>query len=142
MKAEGIVHRSPGAFAGASFSPASTQGPSQAVPLPQTPPPTRAAAASCVETIRRFARAAGFSSGVARQLARSKRATSLKNYQYKWAIYRSWGMSLGHTVSGPTIPKIADFLLYLWKDKQLSLSSVKAYRSMLSAVLNYYSFFR
>ena len=43
----------------------------------------------------------------------------------------------GHSISRPSIPKIADFLLYLYEDRRLSLSCIKGYRSMLSAVFKF-----
>ena len=37
----------------------------------------------------------------------------------------------------PTVPKIADFLLYLRTEKKLSVSAIKGYRSMLAAVFGF-----
>ena len=37
-------------------------------------------------------------------------------------------------MSNPSIPKVADFLCWLWRSKGLSFSAIKGYRSMLSAV--------
>ena len=92
---------------------------------------------SCVETLQRHARAAGFSARVARHLGRSRRSSSLAAYQSKWSIYRRWCWDQGHSSSNPSIPKIADFLLWLWREKNLSLSAVKAYHSVLSAVFSF-----
>ena len=91
---------------------------------------------SCVETLQRFAGAAGFSSRVAGQLCRSRRSSFLTVYQSKWAVYRRWCKEKGHSSSSPSIPKIAEFLLWLWRSKGLSLADVKAYRAMLSAVFS------
>ena len=84
-------------------------------------------------TLERFARAAGFSQAVSKRVARTRRSSSLRSYQAKWGTFRAC-RSHGHTVSNPTIPKIADFLLWLWEEKKLSLSAVRGYRSMLSLV--------
>ena len=40
----------------------------------------------------------------------------------------------GHSVSRPSLPKVADFLLWLRRSKGLSVSSILGYRSMLSAI--------
>ena len=56
------------------------------------------------------------------------------NYQAKWAVYRAWCHSHGHSVSVPTVSKVADFLLYLRRSLSLSYSSVASYHSMLSGV--------
>ena len=56
------------------------------------------------------------------------------NYQARWLAYRAWCRGQGHSISRPTISKIADFLLYLRRSLHLSYSSIASYRSMLSAV--------
>ena len=91
------------------------------------------AAANCLENIQRTAKAIGLSSGVARQLAYCRRKSTHMNYQYKWVVYRSWCRNKGHSISRPTIAKVADFLLFLRKSKGLSFSAIAGYRSMLSA---------
>ena len=37
----------------------------------------------------------------------------------------------------PSVAKVADFLVWLWEVRGLSLSSVKAHRSMLSSVFRF-----
>ena len=102
-------------------------------PLPGSPQATP----SCLESLRRFTRAAGFSSSVASQASLSCRPSSRKAYQLKWQVYRSWCHSHGHSVSRPSLSKVADFLCWLRSSKSLSVSSTKGYRSMLSAVFRF-----
>ena len=59
------------------------------------------------------------------------------NYQSKWSTYRAWCHSRGHSVSHPSVPKIADFLLYLRRSLHLSYSSIASYRSVLSAAFRF-----
>ena len=92
---------------------------------------------SCLETLRRFTRAAGFSSSVASQASLSRRPSSRKAYQLKWQVYRSWCHSHGHSVSRPSLSKVADFLCWLRSSKRLGVSSIKGYRSILSAVFRF-----
>ena len=106
---------------------------SVSLPLPGSPQ----ASASCLETLRRFTRAAGFSSSVASQSSLSSRPSSRKAYQLKWQVYRSWCHSHGHSVSHPSLSKVADFLCCLRSSKNLGVSSIKGYRSMLSAVFRF-----
>ena len=40
-------------------------------------------------------------------------------------------------MSQPSVSKVADYLVWLWEDQGLSLSSVKAHRSMLSSVFQF-----
>ena len=52
--------------------------------------------------------------------------------------HRDWCHRHGHSVSQPTVPKVADFLLYLHRSLHLSYSSIASYRSMLSAVFRFF----
>ena len=76
----------------------------------------------------------GFSKHVAQQAALARRPSSRAGYQAKWSVYRQWCHSEGHSVSRPSLAKIADFLFWLCRSKKLSVSAVLGYRSMLSAV--------
>ena len=87
--------------------------------------------------LRRFTRAAGFSSAVAAQASLSRRPSSRKAYQLKWQVYRQWCHSCGHSSSNPSLAKTADFLCWLHSSKHLGVSSIKGYRSMLSAVFRF-----
>ena len=60
------------------------------------------------------------------------------NYQAKWVTYRRWCREFGHSISRPSISKVADFLLYLHKRKHLSFSAIAGYRSMLSSTFRFY----
>ena len=66
---------------------------------------------SCVETLRRFARASGFSRSVARRFGQARRQSSVANYQSKWLTYHRWCLDKGHSVSNPSISKVADYLV-------------------------------
>ena len=79
------------------------------------------ASADCVSYIERSARAFGLTSSVARQLSRCRRRSTRVNYQAKWPVFRAWCHRHGHSVSRPTIPKIASFLLYLRRSLSLLL---------------------
>ena len=110
------------------------QGPSATAPLPSVPSGSVQAVASCLETIKRFTRAGGFSKHVAQQVSLARRPSSRAGYQSKWLVYRQWYRSEGHSISRPSLAKIADFLFWLRRSRQLSVSAVMGYRSMLSAV--------
>ena len=92
------------------------------------------AVSSCLETIKRFTRAGGFSKRVAQQVSLARRPSSRAGYQSKRLVFRQWCRSEGHSISRPSLPKIADFLFWLRRSRRLSVSSVMGYRSMLSAV--------
>ena len=102
-----------------------------------TPSQSAVAGSSRVETVRRFAREWSVSGAVARQLANCHRPSSQRLYQHHWLSYRRWCRSKGHTVSSPSVAKIAYFLLFLRLVKGLSVSVVKGFRSMLTSVFKY-----
>ena len=101
-------------------------------------PGSPSAQASCLETLQRFTRAAGFSSAVAEQSSLARRPSSHVIYQVRWSIYRSWCREHGHSVSRPTLAKVADFLYWLRYTRGLSVSSLRGYRSVLSAVFRFH----
>ena len=129
-----LVSRPPPAVAGPSCGPSRPPAPASVSALL---PGSSQATASCLERLRRFTRAAGFSSDVAAQASLVRRPSSRANYQLKWTVYRSWCHSHGHSVSCPSLSKVADFLCWLLSVRGLSVSSIKGYRSMLSAVFRF-----
>ena len=62
------------------------------------------------------------------------RSSSRVVYQSKWLVYRGWCRGAGHFISRPTLPKIADFLLWLHLIRKRSVSAIMGYHFMLSAV--------
>ena len=134
---EGMVSGPSGVDTGASGTASRSLGFAASASCQEVSQQSVKASSSCVETIKRFARAAGFSAEVARRLTKSRRSSSLRVYQSKWSLYRRWCWDKGHSVSNPSIPKVADFLLWLWRSKGLSLSAIKGYRAMLSAVFKF-----
>ena len=131
-----LVPGSPGSGGGRSGGSASVSGPSSSAPFSSASSEGVRAVASCLETIQRFAQAKGFSKHVAKQSALARRSSSRAGYQARWSIYRQWCHGKGHSVSRPSMHKIADFLFWLRRSKKLSISAVLGYRSMLSAVFH------
>ena len=133
-----LVSRPPPPVAGPSCSSAGEAGPPALAVLSQPLTGSPQASPSCLETLRRFTCAAGFSSTVASQASLVRRPSSRKAYQLKWQLYRSWCHSHGHSVSRPCLAKVTDFLCWLRSSKSLSVSSIKGYRSMLSVVFRFH----
>ena len=92
------------------------------------------ASSDCVATLRRFASQAGFSETVAGQLALCRRESTRLNYQARWGKFRKWCRDFHHRSSEPAIPKIAEFLTFLFKTEKAAVSPIKGYRAMLSSV--------
>ena len=111
--------------------------PSVSAPVGSASSRSPQASTSCLESLWRFTRAAGFSSGVASQVGLARRASSRTNYQLKWSTFRSWCCKKGHSIARPSVSKVADFLLWLYRCRGLSGSSIMGYGSMLSAVFRF-----
>ena len=126
------------AFAGSSSVPAVPSRPLALASVSSYLPGSPSAQASCLATIQRFTRAAGFSYAVAGQSSLARRPSSRAVYQVRWSIYRGWCHSNGHSVSRPTWAKVADFLYWLRYTRGLSVSSLRGYRSVLSAVFRFH----
>ena len=129
-----VVSGASGSGCGRSGDTSSVQRSSQTTPLPSIPSGGVKAVSSCLETIQRFAQSQGFSKHVAQQSALARRPSSRAGYQARWAVFRKWCHDRGHSVSRPSLQKIADFLFWLRRSRKLSVSAVMGYRSMLSAV--------
>ena len=127
---EALVSGASGACSGRFGGFASGQGSVEPASCSSTASGSVKASSSCLETIQRFIRSLGFS----RHVAMARRPSSCAGYQAKWSIYRRWCTSEGHSISRPSLSKIADFLFWLRRSKKLSVSAVMGYRSMLSAV--------
>ena len=122
------------AVAGSSSSPTIPSRPPALASVSSSLPGSPSAQASCLATLQRYTRAAGFSSAVAEQSSLARRPSSRTVYQARWSVYRDWCHSNGHSVSRPTLAKVADFLYWLRFTRGLSVSSLRGYRSALSAV--------
>ena len=133
-----LVSRPPSPVAGPSGYSSSMSRPPAPASVSQPLPGSPQAVSSCLETLRHFMRAAGFSSTVASQASLSRRPSSRKAYQLKWQVYRAWCRSHGHSVSRPSLFKVADFLCWLRSSRGLSVSSIRGYHSMLSAVFRFH----
>ena len=133
-----LVLRPAPAFAGPSCHPAVPSGPPALTSLSSSLPGSPSAQASCLASLQRFTRAAGFSSAVAEQASLARRPSSLAVYQVRWSVYRSWCHDNGHSLSRPTLTKVADFLYWLRFTRGLSVSSLRGYRSVLSAVFRFH----
>ena len=133
-----LVLRPAPAFAGPSSGSAEPSRPPALASVSSSLPGSPSAQASCLATLQRFTRAAGFSSAVAEQSSLARRPSSRAIYQVRWSIYCSWCHDHGHSVSRPTLAKVADFLYWLRCTRELGVSSLRGYRSVLSAVVRFH----
>ena len=84
-----LVLRPAPAIAGPSSGSAGPSRPPALASVSSSLPGSPSAQASCLATLQRFTRAAGFSSAVAEQSSLARRPSSRAIYQVRWSIYRS-----------------------------------------------------
>ena len=94
------------------------------------------ASSDCVATLRRFAGQAGFSETVVGQLAPCRRKSTRLNSQVRWGKFRQWCRVFDRRSSEPTIPKVAEFLTFLFRTEKAAVSTIKGYRALLSSVFS------
>ena len=66
-----------------------------------------------------------------------RRKSTRLNYQACFGKFRKWCRDCHHRSSKPTIPKIAEFLTFLFKTEKAAVSTIKGYRAMLSSVFKF-----
>ena len=123
--------RGPSISADSTTSRAALVGPAVvAAPLRPLPPRRSRTKPSRVATLQRL-RKSGFSRGSAPEMFGCVRTSTSRLYQGQWMLFCGWCRGRGLAPVNATVPKIVDFLVHLRRDKGLSVSAVKGYRSSL-----------
>ena len=99
------------ALAGSSSDPTVPSSPPALDSVSSSLPGSPSAQASCLATLQRFPRAAGFSSAIAEQSSLARRPSSRAVYRLRWSIFHGWCHSNGHSVSNPTLAMVADLYI-------------------------------
>ena len=133
-----LVLRPAPAFAGSSSDPAGPSRPLALTSVSSSLPGSPSAPASCLATLQRITSAVGFSSAVAEQSSLAHRPSSHAVSPVRWSIYRAWCHNNGHPVSRPTLSLVNDFLYWLRYPRGLSVSSLRGYRAVFSAVFRFH----
>jgi hypothetical protein len=93
--------------------------------------------ASRLETIRCLLRVKQFSEDAITDscLTLAQRQGTIEAYQSKWSVYQTWCGKEGVHPVFPTLPKLVDFLNYLFTERKLSVSAIKGYKSAIATSL-------
>ena len=111
-----------------AFKAISKRGVSQRYPLPQ---PSR------VETIKYLIREKGFSQRAAQLMASSIRESSARVYQSRWKKFSDWCNTRNTHPINASVQLIADFLIFIRVDENLSISTLRGYRAAINQVLRH-----
>ena len=137
LASKGMVSRSSGTSIRHSNRTTQTSRSAATTAFPSVSRKSPNASSDCVATLKRFARQAGFSETVAGQLALCRRTSTRLNYQARWGKFRKWCRDFHHRSSEPTIPKIAEFLTFLFRTEKAAVPTIKGYRAMHSSVFKF-----
>ena len=135
LAAPGMVSGPPGSMRGETTETSSNVEVIKAVVLPGVPPKPSRSKSSRLEVISGFVESRGFSESVSNRIAVPQRQSTVKLYDYQWKCFCDWGEGRGVDPINPSVPNIAEFLLYLFEEKKLSVTTVKGYRSSISKMM-------
>ena len=74
----------------------------------------------------------GFSEAVAERIEAPQRRSTRSVYEAKWAVFTKWCIANQVDFRSPPVKSVADFLLYLFEDKNLQPSTIDGYRSAIA----------
>ena len=74
----------------------------------------------------------GFSEEVAARIEALQRSSTRAVYKSKWAIFVKWCESNQVDFRSPSLKQVADFLLYLFKERNLQPSTIEGYRTAIA----------
>jgi hypothetical protein len=101
----------------------------QPSPIPQPPP------LDGLATFKAIIIKTGISNEVAEFLSTSWRKSTSGQYKSVWKSWASWCEAKGLDNASISVDKLLEYLLYLFKDRNLSWSSIGVHRSALSSIL-------
>ena len=100
---------------------------------------SRSSATSRMGIIQQSIRDKKISKEVADHVSRARRESTRKVYDAKWRVFVDWTnqKQINPIKASPTV--IADFLIFLFRDKKCQVSTIKGYRSTISNTLKFKS---
>ena len=108
--------------------PSSNKGPSDSAFQRASSPEPSESQSSCLAPRSSTIRKHGFSEEVAARIEAPQRGSTRAVYKSKWTIFVKWCKSNKVDFRSPSVNHIADFLLYLFKERNLQPSTIDGYR--------------
>ena len=78
-----------------------------------------------------------FSQKIASRIAKARRPSTQIVYNAKWNVFSNWCKSRSCNPEQPSMNNLASFFLHLFEEKNLAVSTIKGYRSMISNTLKF-----
>ena len=121
----GPIHSDP-------LHPPSNKGPSDSAFQWASSPEPSESESSCLAPRSSTIRKHGFSEEVAARIEAPQRGSTRAVYKSKWTIFVKWCKSNKVDFRSPSVNQIADFLLYLFKERNLQPSTIDGYRTAIA----------
>ncbi len=127
---EELVHQSIGSAGGVSGGitvdavPVVSTRRSDSSPRRAVPTPSR------LEVIGDLIRKDGFSAEAAKAITQARRPSTSACYEAKWKLWCDWCMQRKIDFCKPSMGQVGDFLLHLFHDKGLSVSTIKGFTDL------------
>ena len=112
--------------------PSSNKGPSDSAFQRASSPEPSESQSSCLAPRSSTIRKHGFSEEVAARIEAPQRGSTRAVYKSKWTIFVKWCKSNKVDFRSPSVNHIADFLLYLFKERNLQPSTIDGYRTAIA----------
>ena len=90
------------------------------------------ASPSRLAVVRGALRDRGFSLAAAQCISQPQRQSTLAIYQSKWKCFTGWCKARKIDFLDPTVPQVADFLMFLHTDRHFAPSTIDGYRTAIS----------
>ena len=115
-----------------SLHPSSNKGPSDSAFQRASSPEPSESESSCLAPRSSTIRKHSFSEEVAARIEAPQRGSTRAVYKSKWTIFVKWCKSNKVDFRSPSVNQIADFLLYLFKERNLQPSTIDGYRTAIA----------
>ena len=104
-------------------------------PTIQRSPPQESSKSACLAPRASAIRRQGFSDEVAARIEAPQRSSTRAVYKSKWTIFIKWCESNQVDFRSPSLKQVADFLLYLFKERKLQPSTIGGYRTAIADMI-------
>ena len=123
----------PGKFVGSdSLQSANGEGPGDSTIQRVSPQEPQQSESACLAPRASAIQKQGFSDEVAERIEAPQRGSTRAVYKSKWAIFVKWCESHEVDFRSPSVNQIADFLLHLFKERNLQPSTIEGYRTAIA----------
>ena len=109
---------------------------SNVIPAPQQdlPPRSTDIQVNCMEIVKNQFIEKGFSVPIANRASQARRQSTYRTYDGRIRVFFSWARERGVPPLSASVTQIADFLEYLFVNKNLTARTIAGYRAAISAI--------